>query len=382
MIFNYLINNPFDNQITDTKLYAALQPSGSGTSNGWVTDNYWVYNNYPTTLYSGRTYGYEKRYRLSESFPFVEGSFDAYLRIYNENTNEEYDYKYLLPAFTVSSSITPTPTSTPTVLPTSTAVTPMPTIPESTATPMPTLNPIPTSTPTPPPYEAIYEKSVVTNGTANSPNWWLENGFRRKVADDATLQSIFSSNGNKYWIFSDSDINKILQGLDILISPPSTPTPTPTVVPTSTQPPTPPPEATPLPTPTPTIPPLSTASPIPADVFSQEGENYLKALADAFIAENKTYEEFKLYVLNGTTQDKALVEIVLEQVIKQRFPVLVSNPVAKIDFNSDGIITSEDLIIVASYFGEMNQTLYSRYDVNQDNAIDIYDLVLVSINIE
>lgn len=378
--FSYWINNPFANDLPDTKLYAAIQYSGSGTSTGWLEDNYWLYNN-PITLYSGTYFGtsrYEKRYLLP-SFSVSEGSYDAYLRVYDLNTNDEYDYKYLFSSFAVNSGITPTPT--PTVLPTSTAVTPAPTIPESTATPLPTLTPIPTNTPTPtpmptvsPPYEAIYENSIVTNGAINAPNWWLENGFRRKIMDDITFQSIFNSNGNKYWIFSDSDINKISQGADILISPPSTPTPTPT------EPSSPPPEVTP--TPTPTIPPLNTTSPIPTDVFNQAGENYLKALADAFIAENKTYEEFKLYVLNGTTQDKALVEIVLEQIIKQRFPIPVLNSIARIDFDSDGIMTTEDLIIVASYFGEMNQTLRSRYDVNQDGAIDIYDAVLVSLNIE
>jgi hypothetical protein len=87
---------------------------------------------------------------------------------------------------------------------------------------------------------------VVTIGVADAPDWWLENNFRRKIVDNLTRQSILVSNGNKYWIFSSDDINKIPQGEDILISP----TPTPTVVPTSTQPPNLPP-ATPTPSPTP-----------------------------------------------------------------------------------------------------------------------------------
>lgn len=60
--------------------------------------------------------------------------------------------------------------------------------------------------------------------------------------DNATRQSILISNGNKYWIFSSADINKIPQGLDILISPPTStptpvlPTPTPTPIVTLTPP--------------------------------------------------------------------------------------------------------------------------------------------------
>lgn len=92
--FSYWINNPFANNIPDTKLYAAIQRSGSGSSNGWLEDNYWPYNS-PITLYSGTYSGtqrYEKRYLLS-SFSTIAGSYDAYLRIYNQNTNNEYDYK-------------------------------------------------------------------------------------------------------------------------------------------------------------------------------------------------------------------------------------------------------------------------------------------------
>lgn len=71
---------------------------------------------------------------------------------------------------------------------------------------------------TTPPYSSFYEGSVVTGNDISTPNWWLKDGFKRKITDSATLQSILGSNGNKYWGFSSADINKIPQGADITIS--------------------------------------------------------------------------------------------------------------------------------------------------------------------
>lgn len=167
---SYWIENPFANNIPDTKLYAAIRPSGSGES--WLEDGNWLNENVVTL---GSATNYETwRYNRNFQIPWSAsaGYYDVYLRIFNQNTNDLYDYKYLTSAFVIESTdpiiIDPTPTPTPTDNP------PPPPTPTSTPTPTPTQTPTPTPTPTPdtsPPASIISLRNITYARTNINWNW-------------------------------------------------------------------------------------------------------------------------------------------------------------------------------------------------------------------
>ncbi len=66
------------------------------------------------------------------------------------------------------------------------------------------------------PYDPIYEGSIVLS-TSTKANWWLKDNFKRKIVDEITSRDIYYLNGNKFYGFSDANINKIPPGEDIKI---------------------------------------------------------------------------------------------------------------------------------------------------------------------
>ncbi len=136
--FSYWISNPFANDISDTLLYAAVRPSGTGGS--WIEDSYWL-NDKIVTLGSASNYEvlrYNRNFRLPS--PASTGYYDVYVSISHQTTRDLYDSEYLTSSFRISSSqpVIIDPTPTPTMPP-----------PDPTSTPLP--SPTATPTPVPPP---------------------------------------------------------------------------------------------------------------------------------------------------------------------------------------------------------------------------------------
>ena len=77
--------------------------------------------------------------------------------------------------------------------------------------------------------------------------------------------------------------------------------------------------------------------------------------------------------------DGSDVEIVLSDLATPKYIALDLTPESVVDVNQDGIVNIQDLVLVASQFGQLGQ---NRADINHDRVVNILDLVLVAAAFE